>query len=310
MENYEKMHKEALGRAKEQLESAKVFDYKEKQIAHDIRETVYAIFPQLRPTEDEEIRKAIIAIISNYVDNSNTFKPKMIAWLEKQAKQLRANEEIETPRKQSCYNGEQDSDDEESETTLENSPGPKFSENDWTVSELDGKARQVSEVHYDETNSYYVVDGEVRNIEEYDRLHHLWTIEDAKDGDILVVADELTGRPFIFKECNSSRPIAYCGINSEFIFKVSSKNVRWTDKDVLPATKEQRDILYNEIANSGYRWDSETKDLKSTIIDSETPGWDKEDLEHLDTIIKFGAYDRLTPSDIEWLTSIRERYER
>ena len=73
MENYEKMHKEALARAKEQLESAKVFDYKEKQIAHDIRETVYAIFPQLRPTEDEEIRKAIIAIIGNYVDNSNTF---------------------------------------------------------------------------------------------------------------------------------------------------------------------------------------------------------------------------------------------
>ena len=40
-------------------------------------------------SEDERIRKSIIAIISNYVDNSNTFKPKMIAWLEKQGEQKR-----------------------------------------------------------------------------------------------------------------------------------------------------------------------------------------------------------------------------
>lgn len=42
--------------------------------------------PELAESEDERIRKAIIAIISNYVDNSNTFKPKMLAWLEKQGK--------------------------------------------------------------------------------------------------------------------------------------------------------------------------------------------------------------------------------
>lgn len=42
------------------------------------------IFSELRESEDERIRKSIIAIINNYVDNSNTFKPKMLAWLEKQ----------------------------------------------------------------------------------------------------------------------------------------------------------------------------------------------------------------------------------
>jgi len=41
------------------------------------------IFPELAESEDEGIRKAIIAIISNYVDSSNTFKPQMLAWLEK-----------------------------------------------------------------------------------------------------------------------------------------------------------------------------------------------------------------------------------
>jgi len=42
------------------------------------------VFPKLKENEDERIRKSIIAIINNFVDNSNTFKPKMIAWLEKQ----------------------------------------------------------------------------------------------------------------------------------------------------------------------------------------------------------------------------------
>ena len=46
------------------------------------------MFPELiEESEDEKIRKSIIAIINNYVDNSNTFKPKMIAWLEKQGEQ-------------------------------------------------------------------------------------------------------------------------------------------------------------------------------------------------------------------------------
>ena len=31
---------------------------------------------------------------------------------------------------------------------------PKFHEGDWTVSKLDKKARQISEVHFDEYNSY------------------------------------------------------------------------------------------------------------------------------------------------------------
>jgi len=42
------------------------------------------LIPELAESEDERIRESIIAILKNYVDNSNTFKPKMIAWLEKQ----------------------------------------------------------------------------------------------------------------------------------------------------------------------------------------------------------------------------------
>lgn len=51
-----------------------------------------SIFPELAESEDEEIRKSIIAILKNYVDDSNTFKSKMITWLEKQDEQKPAVE--------------------------------------------------------------------------------------------------------------------------------------------------------------------------------------------------------------------------
>jgi len=45
------------------------------------------LFPELKESEDEEIRKGIIAILNNYVDNSNIFKAKILALLEKQGEQ-------------------------------------------------------------------------------------------------------------------------------------------------------------------------------------------------------------------------------
>lgn len=89
MDTYEKKYKEALERAKEQLEGAKVFDYKEGQIAHDIRTTTYAIFPELTVSEDEKIRKFLIKWIQdNYYHGTTEIPTKtLIAWLEKQGKE-------------------------------------------------------------------------------------------------------------------------------------------------------------------------------------------------------------------------------
>lgn len=141
---------------------------------------------------------------------------------------------------------------------------PKFHEGDWTVSNLDGKARQISEVHYDEYNSYYVVDGKSVNLEEYDRLHHLWTIQDAKDGDVLATKSE---NVFIFKglldRLRPKSPVAYCGNNGRLGFFISaSNNNRWTDEAVVPATKEQRDLLFQKMKKAGYTFDFEKKELK------------------------------------------------
>lgn len=78
MENYKEKYEKALARArnlhKDAIDMENNLCVKQCEI----------IFPELAESEDERVRKAILAIISNYVDNSNTFKSKMLAWLEKQ----------------------------------------------------------------------------------------------------------------------------------------------------------------------------------------------------------------------------------
>lgn len=66
----------------EALERAKEF------VSKDNVEAAEYIFPELAESNDGKIRKSIIAIINNYVDNSNTFKSKMLAWLEKQGEKI------------------------------------------------------------------------------------------------------------------------------------------------------------------------------------------------------------------------------
>ena len=83
-ERYDK----SFERAKEQLNDAKVFDYDNEQIAHDIRTTVYNIFPELKESEDEQHRKWILDYLYDGLRKSDEqFKDHFkaaIAWLEKQ----------------------------------------------------------------------------------------------------------------------------------------------------------------------------------------------------------------------------------
>ena len=93
---------------------------------------------------------------------------------------------------------------------------------------------------------------------------HLWAINDAKDGDILVDSNH---RPFIFKGCldhfHPNCPVAYCGIDSDDCFLADELQVAWwTDENVYPATKEECDLLFNKMKEAGYDWDAYKKELK------------------------------------------------
>jgi len=141
---------------------------------------------------------------------------------------------------------------------------PKFKVGDWVI-DKQGIVHQVAKVVEnvtDRTYGYDIVGGGYFN----DTVNvRLWTIQDAKDGDIL--ADD--NKPFIFKGLLDIRhqdcPVAYCGIDCTDCFSIGSgANGRtnwWCSQTVKPATKEQRKILFEKMREAGYEWDYNKKEL-------------------------------------------------
>ena len=95
-----------------------------------------------------------------------------------------------------------------------------------------------------------------------DENARLWTIQDAKDGDVLA-ATMCSGRVWIgiFKEYNGSTFSSYCFMNTEGIFHLSTSN-HGRGEAIHPATKEQRDLLFQKMREAGYEWDAKKKELK------------------------------------------------
>ena len=70
----------------------------------------------------------------------------------------------------------------------------------------------------------------------------LWTIKDAKDGDVLVSGDVI----FIFNKIHGVWVNCHCSLHKDGSFNDGDydlMNIKYV-KEVYPATKEQRDTLW------------------------------------------------------------------
>ena len=140
---------------------------------------------------------------------------------------------------------------------------PKFKAGDWIVYSRNDSSMEILYV-YDIRDGRYYFNDNVHlswSVKECDEKCHLWTIQDAKDGDVLS-----TENPFIFSGFGDGKhpnnPTAYCGINTSNTFILSEGNDWWTSGAVHPATEEQRSLLFQKMKEAGYEWDSEKKELK------------------------------------------------
>ena len=135
---------------------------------------------------------------------------------------------------------------------------PKFKVGDWVVNKLgniwhidsfDAKNYQVTNNKGE--HNYFPIDIQ-------DRMH-LWTINDAKPGDIL----ELDSGIGIFKDnCIDSHNIhCYCYYSYEDVLEIN-KDSLYDNYQSHPATKEQCDTLMKAITDAGYTFDFEKKELK------------------------------------------------
>ena len=136
---------------------------------------------------------------------------------------------------------------------------PKFKVGDWVIrKDVAWAACCITQIH----EQYYLTNYHTFISFREEGKYRLWTIEDAKDGDVLYSID--SKQPFIYKERPQfSQAIGYCCINifGEFAIWNTSKCVICTDK-YIPATKEQRDTLEKAMADAGYTFNFEKKELK------------------------------------------------
>ena len=199
----------------------------------DQRYVLESLFPELKESEDEKVRKALIELVkqsSEILEKNN--QNRMIAWLEKQGKQKPTNK-VE----------------------------PKFKVGDWIVSNEKLYVYQIEEINdfvakVNENGVSFVVDVKCLNDA------HLWTIQDAKDGDVLQLG-EVTA---IFqKYIGNGNCKCYCSIcNGDFeIPSQDGDDNSYGCHNAIPATKEQRDLLFQKMHEAKYMWDSESKQLLS-----------------------------------------------
>jgi len=214
---------EKAKRYDEALERAKGFRTPE------LKDAAEHIFPELKESEDEKIREQVVYAI-NQLHVCECTKNKLIAWLEKQDEQ-KPTDKVE----------------------------PKFNVGDWIVYEGLGTYKVV-EIH---EGWYSVIDNNDRRWSvrfSTENLCHIWTIQEAKNGDVLAFDNDTI---VIFKDLyNSSTFHSYCHIE-DGLFDVSKDDMPdwWEGEGFRPATKEQRDTFFVKMKEAGYEWDDNKKEL-------------------------------------------------
>ena len=284
--------------------------------ADDVRK----ILPELKELEGERIREWLIALIKSneYGPISNVGempcpKPNVIEWLEKQGEQKVANNVT-----------------------------PRFKVGDWVV--FNNKHQSIYQVEKIE-DGYYILrhthGGSFRECVLHDESLRLWTIQDAKDGDVLVNGSNI----FIFHFINDTRLMGYCHVNTDDgrFYDDIGRNECFCliDAVVNPAAKEQRDTLEKAMAEDGYAFDFNKKELKvidfskhlkynpdAPSITERNPAWSEEDEEMLENVIfsinhesvieglksrgisySLDSSTHLMKNLIDWLKSLKDRVQ-
>ena len=168
IEEKAKRYDEALERAKGAHNSAK--SDKENGVTDKITEYTIqlaeTIFPELKVSDDERIRKSLIELFHDTVSNDEIFsdygldKTEVLAWLEKQGNNANKVKSIFEVGKWIVANVSK-------YTFLLKRGAPRF---------------QAEGTNGDIYSFYLLPNGE--------KEYHLWSIEDAKDGDVLVASDK------------------------------------------------------------------------------------------------------------------------
>lgn len=189
---------------------------------------------------------------------------------------------------------------------------PKFKVGDW-CRRRNGGFRRPIKITKVLPLIYEAVDdiGYHHSIEKdcFEKNYYLWTIEDAKEGDVLQLGDVTA----IFQEyIGNGNCKCYCSVCNG-VFEIPSQDGddnSYGCHDAIPATNEQRDFLFQKIKEARYEWDYEKKELKK--IGQKLAEWSKEDDVMVRDILGWlPAKSRLEYNQrrAEWLKSLKDRVQ-
>lgn len=284
--DYEKLYKDALERARVYHTGGSTID------AH----ITEVIFPELKESEGERIQKSLIKAFGTIGKNDwgGLIVRDILAWLKKQRDYNRLIEEMKK-RKELLSKEKEKATSANDKLSLggriamlqellafnicntTDNDEPKFKVGDWIVDdEIPNDVFCVIEV-LGEIYKVIDIDGDDYHIPHYkvDKQFHLWTIQDAKDGDVLAYYSEVKDKPIeqigIFKQyvgrhggCSNTF-LAHTGIDWDGDIII---NGYMGSTNILPATKEQRELLFEKMKQAGYEWNDEKKEL--TKIEDKT----------------------------------------
>ena len=291
--DYEKKYKEALERARGLLEGMDEGDY------FASNEDIENIFPELKESEDEQTRREIRNFIWGYPDKLPE-RDKWLAWFEKQDEKV-TNINGEDYGIDGLYHairilertvgkvtGYQSDDgilehkaainavkelyEKQGENKHTDKVEPKFKVGDWiTNGDYIWKIVEVTPLDYIlQSQDGDIVDDTISYVDEQ---FHSFTIEYAKDGDVLYAkGGHFYFKEYVFKfssftEDNViSTHFGYDIFHGTFDTKLSRFGREEDFVFVNPATKEQRDLLFQKMKEAGYEWDIEKKELKKIKI--------------------------------------------
>ena len=208
--------------------------------------------------------------------------------------------------------------EKQSEQKPANKVEPKFKVGDWiTDGDYTWKIVEVKPLDYIlQSQDGNIVDDTISHVDEQ---FHSFTIEDAKDGDVLVGG----GAILMFRRIGNTKwddvidyHCYYDCYRENFIVQKDVQYWGNTENNQLnPSTKEQRDILFQKMKEAGYEWDAEKKKLNKIsqrMVSAEAkeamydkPAWSEEDEEFLRRAIN--AAKDVYPMTANWLKSLKER---
>ena len=191
---------------------------------------------------------------------------------------------------------------------------PKFKVGDWVVYYRNDSSREVLQVYDIRDGRYYFTDNVhfSWSVKECDEKSHLWTIQDAKEGDVLACEN---GWTCIFKCLNDNLFSSYCFMDHEGWFCEDGGQGHTLDNricgEIYPATNEQCDTLMKAMADAGYTFDFDKRELKK--IEQKSAEWSEEDEKKFaDACIMLDWYkgnNWWTAQYIkDWLKSLKDRY--